>query len=168
MKIIFVFLFVVTFSSICNKSHAQSERETIDWLTITLNKMRRDTEYTRMGYSAATGRDSVTKEMYLIIGLDARSPKDNISAIVHVPLKRVVVCDNEEGDKLSILFITRTGTMDGLVVKNDEIFPMNYHSYKMLFENNEFNRSMMKRLVKAFQRLIKLAGGKVPEKGLFY
>ena len=58
--------------------------------------------------------------------------------------------------------------MDGLVVKNDEIFPMNYHSYKMLFENNEFNRSMMKRLVKAFQRLIKLAGGKVPEKGLFY
>ena len=58
--------------------------------------------------------------------------------------------------------------MDGVVMKNGEPTVMNYHSYKMVFENNKFNKSMMKRLVKAFQHLIKLAGGNVPKEGLFY
>ena len=167
MKNLFIllFIFIVMF---CNESSAQTAQETIDWINVTLTKMRRDTEYTTMGYSAVIIKDSISNDLHLVIGFDAKSPKDEMSAVVHIPLKNVVVCEVEKENRQNILFITRTGTMDGIVMKNGEPTVMNYHSYKMVFENNKFNKSMMKRLVKAFQHLIKLAGGNVPKEGLFY
>ena len=62
MKNLFIllFIFIVMF---CNESSAQTAQETIDWINVTLTKMRRDTEYTTMGYSAVIIKDSISNDL---------------------------------------------------------------------------------------------------------
>ena len=171
-KIVLVFAFTLL---LFYDTSSQNIIETYRWINATFLEMMvsNKCEYTK--FSIQLYQDTVTHEI-TSIGVDIayKTEKDTIYTGVKMPLNNIIVYEMPPNDNCYFIgFCPKSGTFRGGAIHNKNNYEITLAEYKedlplmLWFKKNPMYKEKVKKLVKAFQHLIKLSGGIVPNEDLF-
>lgn len=168
-KIVLIFAFTLL---LFYDTSSQNIIETFRWINSTFVEMMVSNRYKYTKFAIKLYQDTITNEITAMdVEVDHRSEKDTLFMSVKVPLKDVIVYEMPPSDNEYIVaFCPKVGTFRGAAIQNKKPKFVEFKKDLPLvlwFDKKPMYKDKVRKLVKAFQHLIKLSGGIVPNEDLF-